>query len=233
MKTHVWLIALAFTLISHPSVSGGRIDALFEFNACTDARVADVSDAESAYLKATKLINEGRNELGELYMACSIYKGGGAYLYNAGFYYRGRGDSRALDYFLAASALGVDNAEQAAGDLLLKDAKSERERLLALAFLSSSLKECHGTALLDYRDEALRSKAAIALMEAYAWTKVRLSRSQGIPGAIATYTTWLNEYSELMNDRMRELAEKRAAIVIDKGLDCSDRRKRQNDGGPH
>ncbi|MCQ4164329.1 hypothetical protein [Tahibacter harae] len=168
-------------------------------------------------------MNEEEGELGDLYMSCAIYLGGGPYLYNAGLTYQQRRDPRALDYFLAASALGVDVAEREAGKLLLSEAKTERERMIAFGYLSSSLKGCRGTAALDYRDEALRTKSPIALMEAYAWAKVGLSRYKG-EDPHPTYPAWLGEYRQLMIDGVRELAEKRASVVIDRNLDCSDRR---------
>ncbi|MCQ4164328.1 hypothetical protein [Tahibacter harae] len=211
--------SLLLLLLSPAEAS--EIGSLFERNACGDVRVSGVTDAKSAYRKATSLIDVGEKELGKLYMACSVYLGGGAYLSNMAGY---EDDSRALDSFLAAAVLGVDSAAQRAGELLLKQAKTERERLIGLALLSSSLNGCHGTALLNFHDEALKTKEPLALMEAYAWTKVRLSRSTGIPGAIATYTSWLDKFGQLMNAGMRELAEKRAAAVIGRGLDCSGRR---------
>ncbi|TDR44892.1 hypothetical protein DFR29_10575 [Tahibacter aquaticus] len=225
MKKCLLIIIFIFMVFSPPLLGASEVEELFNKNACNDARVVDAVDPQAAYEKAGLLLNEGKKELGDLYMACAIYRGGGAYLYNAGLSYQLRGDPRALDYFLAASALGIDDAEREAGKILLKEAKTERERLVALAFLSSSLKGCRGAAKLDYRDEALRTKSPIALMEAYAWTKVSLSRNQG-PDVHPTFPRWLNEYSQLMTDGMLELAEKRASIVIDRQLDCSDRRNR-------
>jgi hypothetical protein len=221
-----FLLAIFSLAAFSPPISGASgVEALFENNACNDARVVDAADPQATYEKAGLLLNEGKKELGDLYMACAIYRGGGAYLYNAGLSYQLRGDPRALDYFLTASALGIDDAEREAGKILLKEAKTERERLVALAFLSSSLKGCSESAKLTYRDEALRTKSPIALMEAYAWTKVSLSRNQG-PNVHPTFPRWLNEYSQLMTDGMLELAERRASIVIDRQLDCSDRRNR-------
>lgn len=110
--------------------------------------------------------------------------------------------------------------------MLLEVAKTDHDRAIGLGYLSSSLAGCYGAGLLTLRDEALRSKTPLALMEAYTWTKVRLLRSADIPDAAATYSAWLSELSLLMSDQMRALAEQRATSLIDRVPVCAARRKR-------
>lgn len=224
MKTIAWLAVGAAVFVNGaraetvateagPSKPSPIVEA-YKKNTCADTRLFPMPDAYEAYIASDKARQAGDRSLAELYAACAVQLGGSTAMFNLGSRLRDIGDPRALDYLLAGALLGNRRAQEMAGNMLLKQASSERQRLIALNMLAVATDGCEwegGAALVEY---AQKSEYPPALIVAHARLKKHLDDLRHSGGNVTYFSVWLDSLEKLMTPTMRKHSEAATAALF-------------------
>ncbi|GMV28339.1 MAG: hypothetical protein AMXMBFR59_04640 [Rhodanobacteraceae bacterium] len=201
----------------------------YKENACADPKLTPMPDAYEAYVASDKARQAGDRSLAERYAACAVQLGGSTAMFNLGGRLREIGDPRALDYLLASALLGNRRAQEMAGIMLLKQASSERQRLIALNMLATATEGCEwegGAALVEYAEKSVYPPALIA---AHVRLKKHLDGLRNSGGNVTYFSGWLRSLEKLMTPTMLRHSE--AAEASFSGHACAEYRKRAPKGG--
>jgi hypothetical protein len=211
----VLLASGAFVSVSASDLAeASAIARSYAGDACANSAIVRMDDAYKAFVESEKARAEGKPDQAQLYAACAIQLGGAAALYNFGSRFREAGDDRALDYLLAGALLGSRRAQRESGEMLLKSAVSERQRLIALNLLVRSQEGCEGVdnlALLEYAESSRYPPAVIA---AHTWLRVNLEEIKRTGKASGYFSGWLRNLEGSMTEAMQRESEAAAKILL-------------------
>ncbi len=189
-------------------------------DACANTAIVRMDDAYKAFTESERARADGKPDQAQLYAACAIQLGGAAALYNFGSRFRETGDERALDYLLAGALLGSRRAQRESGELLLKSAVSERQRLIALNLLVRSQEGCEGAdnlVLLEYAESSGYPPAVVA---AHTWLRVNLEEIKRSGKASGYFSGWLRNLEKTMTEAMRRQSEAAAKTLLEDRRAC-------------
>lgn len=209
---------------------GGRSPVVeaYKEDACADPKLTPMPDAYEAYVASDKARQAGDRWLAGRYAACAVQLGGSAAMFNLGGRLREIGDPRAIDYLLASALLGNRRAQEMAGIMLLRQASSERQRLIALNMLAAATEGCEwegGTALVEYAEKSAYPPALIA---AHVQLKKHLDGLRHSGGNVTYFSGWLRSLEKLMTPTMLQHSEAAEALLSDDA--CAVYRKRARQG---